>query len=157
MQFGPPDFSSLGITSRPQLYLRSRDKNAAKSDKQPHGWPQDQLHWLMTPCPGINRSVIGDLEPERTHMENCWIFYWDLSLGPPLTSPPLQPFGQGPRVLSLPLPRAPPCFPSFSSSPQVLSTSPFSLLSFRGPSLASITCFLSPFLLRSISAISVIF
>lgn len=109
----PLDLSSLEVTSRPPLYFSSNPRKAAKPDEQcqDQGWPQDQLHWIMTPCPSGDQPISGDLDPERTHLGNCCICFWDLLLGPPLKSPPWSPFGQGPRGLSLPIPRAPPCLP----------------------------------------------
>ena len=71
------EVTSLEITPRPQLYFSSRLRKAAK----PVGRCQDQLQWLMTPCPGTDQSVeTTTLEEHTWKTDECSaeIIPWDL-------------------------------------------------------------------------------
>lgn len=86
IRFGLPDLSSLEVTSVPQLYFTP---SPDKQQNQPR-LTSGLASLIMTPCPVASQSISSNHYPEKTHLENCWIVYWDLPLGRLLKSPPLK-------------------------------------------------------------------
>ena len=108
--------------------------------------PQDQLPGLRTACPGADQSVeTTTLKGHNWEADECSveILPWDVQVKPLSLRTQCSSLGNSPH-LSPPLLQA--RFPCLSLSPKL-----------QGPFLASVTCFLSLFLLWLTSCTSVTF
>ena len=139
-------FCSVSNTCKSQMCFSSRPRKAAKPGKQCHGRPQAQLHGLMAPALELTNRW------RPWPWKNTPVKLMNNLLDPPLGPPDKSPQDWGPRLtfsmqhlLSVP------------PSPRHITLTSLSPPSSEGPSLASVTRFLSSCHLRLTSSPSVTF